>query len=226
MTPEMVLEFIKTNHIEYADLRFLDFPGLWQHLTVPAREVTLDSFKDGFGFDGSSIRGWQAINESDMLIVPVAETMILDPFFQHPTISMICDVKNPLTRSEYSRDPRWWRANGRYMKNTGIADTAYFGRVGVLHFDKHYDQHEFRKNGSIRARGVRAGATSGQSATMLRKRYFPPPADHANLPARCGRAGAMGNSLEHAPSRVSRGPAEIDMLYTACRWHKVMTKVI
>ena len=162
MTPEMVLEFIKTNRIEYADLRFLDFPGLWQHLTVPAREVTLDSFKDGFGFDGSSIRGWQAINESDMLIVPVAETMILDPFFQHPTISMICDVKNPLTRAEYSRDPRSVaRKAAAYMKNTGIADTAYFGpELEFFIFDKAiYDQGM----NSPSTRSIRAGRVAARA---------------------------------------------------------------
>jgi len=87
-------------------LRFMDFPGLWQHTTVPVSELTLDSFDHGFGFDGSSIRGWQAINESDMLLVPVPETARLDPFMQHTTLHIICDVRDPITKREYSRDPR------------------------------------------------------------------------------------------------------------------------
>jgi glutamine synthetase len=225
MTPEMVLEFIKTNHIEYADLRFLDFPGLWQHLTVPAREVTLDSFKDGFGFDGSSIRGWQAINESDMLIVPVAETMILDPFFQHPTISMICDVKNPLTRAEYSRDPRSVaRKAAAYMKNTGIADTAYFGpELEFFIFDKAiYDQGmNFAKYEVDSREGVwRRGRDEPDNlGNQLRAKegYFPlPPADSMH-----NLRGEMVAVLEqcgihvetHHHEVATGGQAEIDMRY-------------
>src|SRR6187402_77905 len=80
MTPKDVLKLVETKKVQFIDLRFMDFPGLWQHTTLPVSELTLDSFDHGFGFDGSSIRGWQAINESDMLLFPVAETAKLDPF--------------------------------------------------------------------------------------------------------------------------------------------------
>jgi glutamine synthetase len=106
MTPQAVLKLVKDKNVQFIDLRFMDFPGLWQHTTLPVTELTLDSFDHGFGFDGSSIRGWQAINESDMLLVPVADTAKIDPFLQHTTVSMICDVRDPITKKEYSRDPR------------------------------------------------------------------------------------------------------------------------
>ena len=85
MTPEDVLKMCEEKRVELVDLRFLDFPGLWQHLTVPVSELTRASFDDGFGFDGSSMRGWKAINESDMLIIPVPDSALIDPFFQHTT---------------------------------------------------------------------------------------------------------------------------------------------
>ena len=106
MTPKQVLELVKKHKAEYVDCRFMDFPGNWQHTTHPIDQLTESSFRDGFGFDGSCIRGWQAINESDMVLVPVAQTAAIDPFMDRPTLSVICDVKDPLTKKEYSRDPR------------------------------------------------------------------------------------------------------------------------
>ena len=89
MTPQDVLDLCKENKVQFIDLRFMDFPGLWQHTTLPISELTPDSFEHGFGFDGSSIRGWQAINESDMLLVPVAHSAKIDPFMLHTTVSII-----------------------------------------------------------------------------------------------------------------------------------------
>jgi glutamine synthetase len=106
----------------------MDFPGLWQHFTIPVDKLEEDIFEDGLGFDGSSIRGWQAINESDMLLVPQPATAIIDPFFELPTLSMICNIQDPITREDYSRDPRnVARKAVNYLKSTGIADTAYIG---------------------------------------------------------------------------------------------------
>src|SRR6186713_3258285 len=93
MTPAAVLKLVKDKKIQFIDLRFMDFPGLWQHTTVPISELSLDSFEHGFGFDGSSIRGWQAINESDMLVIPQADTAFLDPFTQLPTLVLICNIQ-------------------------------------------------------------------------------------------------------------------------------------
>ncbi len=125
---ENVLSFIKSNKIQFIDFKFMDFPGQWQHFTVPVSQLTADSFEDGFGFDGSSIRGWKSINESDMLIMPDPETMFLDPFIEAPTISLTCDVYEPATKEKYSRCPRNIAQKAEaYLKSTGIADTAFFG---------------------------------------------------------------------------------------------------
>ncbi|MEM1212281.1 MAG: type I glutamate--ammonia ligase [Planctomycetota bacterium] len=123
-----ILQLIQQNKVRLIDCRFLDFPGTLQHCTYTASQLTEASFEEGFGFDGSSIRGWQAINESDMLIVPVPETAVLDPFYDEPTLSIICDIKDPVTKKTYSRDPRSIaRKAEAYLVDSGIADTAYFG---------------------------------------------------------------------------------------------------
>lgn len=125
---EKVLRFVKEKNIKFVDLKFMDFPGQWQHFTVPVTQLDADSFVDGFGFDGSSIRGWKAINESDMLIVPDPATMFVDPFIEAPTISLICDVYEPATKEKYSRCPRNIAQKAEaYLLSTGIADTVYYG---------------------------------------------------------------------------------------------------
>ena len=101
-----VLELVSKEDIKVVDLRFMDFPGLWQHFSVPARELEADSFERGFGFDGSSIRGWQSINESDMLVKPVAATAFIDPFLAEKTLVLICNICDPITGEDYTRDPR------------------------------------------------------------------------------------------------------------------------
>jgi len=128
MTPKEVLEYAKKNNVAIVDLRFTDWPGQWQHCSYPIGEITEDTFEDGMGFDGSSIRGWQAINESDMLMVPDPETAFIDPFFDHPTLVLVCNIVDPITRQPYSRDPRWIaRKAEKHLKSTGFGDTAYFG---------------------------------------------------------------------------------------------------
>ena len=128
MTPKEVLALCREKDVKSVDLRFMDFPGLWQHFTIPVGKLDEDVFEDGLGFDGSSIRGWQAINESDMLVVPQPETAFLDPFTEMPTLVMICNIQDPITREDYSRDPRnVSRKAYNYLKSTGIADTAFFG---------------------------------------------------------------------------------------------------
>ena len=125
---EKILKFIKDKKIQFVDMKFMDFPGQWQHFTVPTTVFNKDSFEDGFGFDGSSIRGWKAINESDMLIIPDADTMFVDPFIEAPTISLVCDVYEPATKEKYTRCPRnIAQKAAAYLKSTGIADTVYYG---------------------------------------------------------------------------------------------------
>ncbi len=128
MKPKEVLAFCREKNVRAVDLRFMDFPGVWQHFTVPVGKLTEDVFDDGLGFDGSSIRGWQAINESDMIVVPQPDTTVLDPFAAIPTLSMICNIQDPITREDYSRDPRnIARKAVNYLKSTGIADTCFIG---------------------------------------------------------------------------------------------------
>jgi glutamine synthetase len=127
-TPKDVLKFAKDNKVEMIDLKFLDFLGTWQHFAIPPSEMGEDLFEEGSGFDGSSIRGWQPINASDMLVIPDPTTAVLDPFCEIPTLSLICNVVDPISKEDYSRDPRnIARKAEAYLKSTGIGDTAYIG---------------------------------------------------------------------------------------------------
>ena len=128
MTPEQVLDMAKEKNVSVVDIRFMDFPGIWQHFSVPICELSVDSFEEGFGFDGSSIRGWQPINASDMLVVPDADTAKIDPFFSDPTLVLIGNIVDPVTLEPYSRDPRYIAKKAEaYLKTTGIGDTAFIG---------------------------------------------------------------------------------------------------
>lgn len=127
-TPQDVLAFAKEAGAKVVDYRFVDFPGTWQHFSMPISYLKDDVFTDGLGFDGSSIRGWKAINESDMLIVPDPTTAFMDPFTDAQTLILICDIVDPITKERYSRDPRNVATKAEaYLKSTGIGDTAYIG---------------------------------------------------------------------------------------------------
>jgi glutamine synthetase len=144
-TPAEVLKLIKDQKIKAVDLRFMDFPGMQQHFTVPVHVISADTFKEGLGFDGSSIRGWQAINESDMLVIPAPETAFVDPFAKEPTLVMICNIQDPVTREDYTRDPRnIARKALKYVQSLGIADMAFFGpEAEFFIFDSvRYDQNQ------------------------------------------------------------------------------------
>ncbi len=127
-TPAGVIEFAKENNINMIDLKLVDVPGTMQHVTLPMSQLTEELFAEGTGFDGSSIRGFQNIDESDMLLVPDPSTATVDPVFDIPTLSMICNVRDPLTGKNYSRDPRWiaQKAEG-FLKASGIAEMSYWG---------------------------------------------------------------------------------------------------
>jgi glutamine synthetase len=128
MTPQEVVAFATENKVQMVDYKFLDFVGIWQHFTTPISEFGEDIFEEGLGFDGSSIRGWQPIHNSDMTIMPDASTAKIDPFPAIPTLSLICNIYDPITKEGYTRDPRFIaRKAEAYLKSTGIADTAYFG---------------------------------------------------------------------------------------------------
>ena len=127
-TPDEVLGLIESEGIEIVDFRFCDLPGLMQHFSVPAHALEPEGFDEGFGFDGSSIRGFQEIQESDMLLIPDPDTAVVDPFRQHKTLNINCFVRDPVTGESYSRDPRYVAQKAEaYLVSTGIADRAYFG---------------------------------------------------------------------------------------------------
>ncbi|MCE5229696.1 type I glutamate--ammonia ligase [bacterium] len=127
-TPQDVLKLIKEKDVKVVDFKFMDFPGLWQHVSHPACQLNESIFEDGAGFDGSSIRGWQKIHESDMLLIPDPATALIDPFREATTLSLICNIAHPITKEKYSRDPRNIALKAEaYLNSTGIGDTAYFG---------------------------------------------------------------------------------------------------
>ncbi|MEZ5402101.1 MAG: type I glutamate--ammonia ligase [Bryobacteraceae bacterium] len=186
MTPKEVLDFAKSNNAKQLDLRFTDLPGLWQHISYPITQLSEDSFDDGFGIDGSSIRGWAAINESDMLLIPDGATAMMDPFTEVPTLVMIGTVIDPITRQSYERDPRHIaRKAESYLKTTGLGDTAFFGAEAEFFvFDNIcFDQNAHEGYYHIDAEEGRWNSGRKENNLGYRPRhkegYFPvPPMDH------------------------------------------------
>ena len=186
MKPREVLAMCREKEVKAIDLRFVDFLGSWQHYTIPVGKLEEDVFEDGLGFDGSSIRGWQAVNESDMLLVPVPSTAVVDPFAVLPTLSMICNVQDPISREDYSRDPRHVaRKAANYLKSTGIADTCFIGAEAEffvfddVRFDQNAHEGYFHLDSS-EAEWNRGRDEKPNLGAKLRHKegYFPcPPAD-------------------------------------------------
>ncbi len=128
MTPAEVLKFAEKHGCKVVDFKFVDLLGQWQHTTMPIHKLQEDTFSEGYNFDGSSIRGWKAINESDMTFVPDAGSACIDPFFKEPALSLICDIQDAVTKQPYSRDPRYIAKKAEaYLKQTGIGDISFFG---------------------------------------------------------------------------------------------------
>jgi glutamine synthetase len=181
-----VLEFAKTHDAKILDLRFTDIPGLWHHISYPIAELTESSLEEGFGIDGSSIRGWAGIHESDMLLKPDANFHLLDPFTEVPTLVLVCDVVDPVTKQRYDRDPRYIARKAElHLAATGIADKAYFGAEAEFFiFDNvRFDQRE--QYGFYYIDAEEGRWNSGREASNLgyrpryREGYFPvPPTDH------------------------------------------------
>jgi len=127
-TSEDLVKAIKDEKVQMIDLRFTDLPGVWQHFSVPPSAVNADALEEGIGFDGSSIRGFQEIQESDMLVVPDQTTAFLDPFSPATTLVLVCNIRDPVTGQSYSRDARYIAQKAEtYLKGSGQADTSYFG---------------------------------------------------------------------------------------------------
>lgn len=187
-TPEEVLEFIKAEDVQFVDIRFCDLPGVMQHFNIPAKTVDLDFFTEGQAFDGSSIRGFQAIHESDMKLIPDVSTAYIDPFRAEKTLILNFSIVDPFTDEPYSRDPRNIAAKAEaYLKSTGIADTAFFGAEAEFYV---FDDIRFETNAhssyyyidSVEAAWntgrVEEGGNKGYK-TRYKGGYFPvPPVDH------------------------------------------------
>lgn len=183
LSPREVLALCRQREIRAIDLRFTDFCGLQRHFTVPADQLTEESFEYGFSFDGSSMRGWQAIHESDMLIVPESQTCFVDPFMKS-TLAMLCNVKDPVTHQTYPRDPRnIARKAESYMLSTGIADKVLFGAESEFFvFDNvRFDQTEneaYYAVDSVEGQWNRGSGRTGGNAIRYREGYLPmPPID-------------------------------------------------
>ncbi|HJW63840.1 MAG TPA: type I glutamate--ammonia ligase [Actinomycetes bacterium] len=221
-----VLNLIRDNEVQIVDLRFADLPGLMQHFSIPAHELTEEGFDEGYGFDGSSIRGFQEIQESDMILVPDPSTAVLDPFRTHPTLILNCFVRDPVTGEPYSRDPRHVAAKAeQYLKGTGIADTSYWGPEAEFYiFDSvRFDQNQHSSYYYVDAvegawnSGAEEGGRNLGYKPRYKEGYFPvPPTDHyQDLRSEMALAlEAAGIPVEVQHHEVgTAGQAEIDIRF-------------
>jgi glutamine synthetase len=220
-----VLKTIVEDKIEMVDLRFADVPGLWQHFSVPPRALDRDSFADGVGFDGSSIRGFQEIQESDMMVVPDPATAFLDPFTEAPTLVLICNIRDPVTGQSYSRDVRYVAQKAeRYLQETAVGDAAYFGPE-LEHFvfnEVRYDQgtnYGYYEIDAVEANWNAANKNGPSLGHKLRPKegYFPVPPADALQDARTNMVSILeqlGIQVEaHHHEVATGGQGEIDMRF-------------
>ena len=243
MTPSEVLKLAADKGAKVFDLRFLDFPGLWQHMTHPISELTEDIFTEGLGFDGSSIRGWQAIDASDMLVMPDPATARMDPFMKEPTLVMICDIADPLTHERYTRDPRNIAKKAEsYVKDSGVADTVFVGPEAEFFIldDIRYDSNEHSAYyfvDSVEGQwntGRVEGPNLGYKP-RFKEGYFPvPPSDsmHDIRTEMILTMEKLGIRVEtHHHEVATAGQAEIDMRFNSLvdmadnlMWYKYIIK--
>src|SRR6266852_789206 len=248
MTPKQVLQLIKEKGVVMVDIKFIDLLGTWQHFTAPISEFKDEApFDEGLGFDGSSIRGWQAIDASDMLVIPDPDTAVLDPFTKDPTLSLIANISDPITRADYSRDPRnISRKAEAYLKSTGIGDAAFFGpepeffifdgmRYDVTQNSSYYyiESNEGNWN-SGREGAIKSGANLGYKVKN-KEGYFPvPPVDtlqdiRTEMVLEMERVGIRVEKQHHEVATA--GQAEIDMRFQTLTkmadwltWYKYIVK--
>ena len=242
MTPKQVLQMIKDKGVVMVDIKFMDLIGTWQHFTAPISEFKDEAaFEEGLGFDGSSIRGWQSIDASDMLVMPDPDTAVIDPFTKDPTLTLICNIDDPITRDPYSRDPRnIARKAEAYLKSTGIGDTAYFGPepeffiFNGIRFDTNQHQlllHRFRR----RRVEQRQGRPNLGYKPRYKEGYFPVPPTDTQQDIRTEMVLVMeqvGIRVEKQHHEVATaGQAEIDMRFNSLvkmadwlTWYKYIFK--
>ena len=221
-----VLRRAKAAEVKIVDLKFVDLPGVWQHFSIPVEDLEDDLFEEGIGFDGSSIRGFQVIHESDMLLVADPETACVDPMLETPTLSLICNVLDPVTRQRYSRDPRYIAQKAEnYLTSTGIADLSYWGPELEFYIfdDVRYDQNAHSgyyfidSNEGIWNAGREEGPNLGYKLRH-KEGYFPvPPSDtlqdlRSNIMLNLKAVGVHAEVHHHEVGTA--GQCEIDMRYT------------
>jgi glutamine synthetase len=225
-TPSDIVGLVRDQGVEVIDFRFCDLPGLMQHFSVPSHELSEEAFEDGYGFDGSSIRGFQEIQESDMLLIPDPNTAVIDPFRPHKTLNINCFVRDPVTGESYSRDPRYVAKKAEdYLRGTGLADTAYFGPEAEFYiFDSvRFDQTQNSSyhyidsiEGVWNSGADEEGGNKGYKP-RYKEGYFPvPPMDHyQDLRSEMVRQlEACGIDIEVQHHEVgTAGQAEIDMRF-------------
>jgi glutamine synthetase len=224
-TPDEVVGLVQSEGIEIVDIRFCDLPGLMQHFSVPAHVLDTDVFAEGFGFDGSSIRGFQEIQESDMLLMPDPDTAVIDPFRQHKTLNINCFVHDPVTGESYSRDPRYVAKKAEaYLLSTGLADTCYFGPEAEFFIfndvkfnqDAHSAMYEVDSIEGIWNASADEGPNLGYKIRH-KEGYFPvPPMDHfqdlrSEMILTMERLGIEIEVQHHEVGTA--GQAEIDMKF-------------
>ena len=216
------LEWARETTAQMVDLKFCDLLGTWQHMTLPIRALDESAFDDGLGFDGSSIRGWQGISESDMLLMPDASSAILDPFTEAPTLSLICEIADPVTREPYAKDPRRLAKRAEeYLLSTGIADTAFMGpECEFFVFDEvSYELGPNRSHYSVDSgEGHWNSGKPGLGYTVREKEGYFPPAPHDTLHDLRTRMvltlERLGIPCEfHHHEVASGGQCEIDLRY-------------
>jgi glutamine synthetase len=178
--PREALEWAAQSSAQMVDLKFCDLLGRWQHVSLPTRALDESAFDEGLGFDGSSIRGWQGISESDMLLIPDASSAILDPFTAEPTLSLLCEIRDPVTGGPYSKDPRHVARKAEdYLRSTGIADTAYIGPESEFFvFDSvSYDLEPQRTGFALDSSEAHWNSGEPGLGYLIREKegYFPPP---------------------------------------------------
>jgi len=243
MTPKEVIKFAKEQKATVVDLKFNDFLGIWQHFSMPINELTEGLFEEGSGFDGSSIRGWQPIHASDMLVMPDPTTAVMDPFFKEPTVSLICNIVDPITKEDYSRDPRnIARKAEAYLQSTGVGDVSYFGPEPEFFI---FDEIRYAQNqheGFYFLDSVEGQWNTGRDERpnlgykpRYKEGYFPVPPTDSQQDIR----GEMVRVLEQLGYHVEKqhhevataGQAEIDMRFLplvkmgdALMWFKYVVK--
>jgi glutamine synthetase len=223
--PDEVIAFVREKGIKMVDFKFVDLPGAWQHFSIPAGRLEADMFTEGLGFDGSSIRGFQKIHESDMLLFPDATTAIVDPALSVPTLSLVCNVFDPITHEPYTRDPRYIAQKAeRYIVDTGIATASYWGPEAEFFIfnDIRFDQTSHTGFYAVDSdEGIWNSGANGKPNQGYRPRakegYFPVPPTDKQQDLRSEIVLAMiasGIDVEvHHHEVATAGQAEIDMKF-------------